>query len=680
MGKYDKLFEPIQLGPITVPNRLYQSPHACGFDPETEAYFRGEKSKGGFGLVCLGATSVHPTSTYGPAGGSELNKISDVEDHKIITNKVHQYGGKIFCQIWHGGVLVASNNSAHGGKYPGWGPSASQNPVLHGQCKEMEEEDIEEVIKSFVQSAVYAKMAGYDGVEIHAASGYLLTQFLSPYFNKRTDKWGGSLENRARLYTEITKRVKAAIGDTMAVGTRLMVDDRLPASGFPFPSFGPDEALEVMVALNDMIDFWDLNWGMYITSDDLIAPARKHPENFTVSAIAEIRKKLYHLTNKHTPIGTAGRIRTPDDALKFIEEDMLDMVGMARQSIADPHWPRKVRENKIDEIRECIACGTCHSTWSSGRKLACTFNPCAGEEVNGYFPEEFIKAKEEKMILVIGGGVTGMEVASVAAAQGHIVHLHEALPTLGGHTSLLGKLPDCDQWNRLIELRQHLINKRGVKIHLNSKLDAQAIVDYGADEVVFATGATWDRHGQNTWSGGEPIFGWDLPHIMVPEDILRDGKSVGESVLILDSDSYLMGTGLATMLASQGKKVQIAQGMKVDDPFTFTVELASVGRKLCQLGVDILHNYFCFMISEEGALLTDLFDTEFKRAKTIKYDNIIMVTMRIPQTELYKEVKKLAMNAEHPMNIHLTGEAISPKSFYSMPYAIYWAHSLARSL
>ena len=672
MGKYDRLFEPIQVGPVTVPNRIYQPPHCCGYgESERSAYFRGEKAKGGFGLLITESASVHPTSDNHPFKQLDISRLSVLPNHQIITDRVHQYGAKMFCQLWHGGLQTAALNNAHGTKNPGWGPSPLQDAHHLAQCKEMEEEDIQEVLDGFGKSAVYAKLAGYDGVQIHAGHSYLVYQFLSTYYNKRTDRWGGSLENRARFFREALRRVREAIGTEIAVAARLTVDDCLP-----FPGFKPDEAVQVMIMLNDMVDFWDIDWGIYPTAGDMIGPARRHPENYQVPSLADVRKRLYDAVSKHTPVGGCGRIRTPDDALRMIEEGQLDMVGMVRQSIADPHWPRKVQEENLDEIRECIACNGCVAAWQTARPLLCTSNATAGEEYRGILPEEFDQAREEKMVLVLGGGVTGMEVAHVAAARGHTVHLHEERSDVGGHTSLLAKLPGCEEWNRLVDWRKYMLGKRGVNLSADSSMDAKAILEYGADVIVFATGAVWDRQGVNPITK-EPIPGWEKPHVLVPEDILREGKKVNGSVLILDSDSYLMAVGLAEMLADQGNEVTLVSYPVVGQYLFATLELTTVKENLYRKNVNMIPDHFAFEITDDGALLANTFTGT---PQDLKCDHVIFVTRRVPQMQLYKEVKANASNAEFPFEVHLTGEAISPKSYYSMPRALYWAHALGREI
>ncbi|MFQ5861123.1 MAG: NAD(P)-binding protein, partial [Dehalococcoidia bacterium] len=646
----------------------YQPPHCTQFaEGDRNAQFRAEKAKGGFGLIVQEWSSVHPSSDYIPIRSGIIWDESLLGEHKKMTDAVHRYGAKFFLQLVHQGVQTAFFGSQT--KEPPLAPSPVQDVFYVGQGKEMEEEDIEEIINAFARCAVLAKMAGYDGVEIHAAHGYLIAEFLSPLYNKRTDRWGGSLQNRVRFFREVLRRVRKAVGPDMAVSARFTYDERLPTG------IKPDEGLEMMVMVNDLVDFWDIDWGEYATIGEMIPPARNYPENYQIEATAEIRRKLHErCPNKKTPVGGCGRIRNPDDALRMISEGQLDMVGMVRQSIADPHWPRKVREGRVDEIRECSYNNTCLAGLFTYRAIECVQNASAGEEYKGFYPEEFAPAPEKKMVLVVGGGATGMEVARVAAARGHTVDLHEAQENLGGHTSLLARLPGCAEWARVVEYRERMVRKLGVTVHTKSPLTASQVLEYGADAVVFATGADWDRTGNNPLTK-EPIPGYDKPHVLVPEDILSDGKTVGKRVLIVDSDAYLMGVGLADILASQGKEVTLVAYPNVGYYLLITMELGAALRRLAELKVRMLPQLFAAQITDDGA---DLFNIWTMEGQSVQADNVILSSRRVPRTSLYREVKAKAGDAGPA--VHLTGEAISPKTFFSMSRAMYWAHKLGRSL
>ncbi len=669
-GQYDALFEPIQIGPVTIPNRIFQPPHCTMFgEGNRNAAFRAEKSKGGFGLIVQEWSSVHPTADYSPTRSGIIWDLSLLGEHKKMVDAVHKYEAKYFIQLVHQGIQTAWFGSAT--KEPPWAPSPVQDPLNGSQGKEMEEEDIEECIEAHVRGAIMAKLAGYDGVEIHAAHGYLIAQFLSPQYNKRTDRWGGSLENRMRFWREIQRRVRDAVGPDMAVSARFVFDERSPWG------IKPDEGLEMMVMMDDLVDFWDLSRGEYSTIPDMMGPARSQPENYQMADTTEIRRKLHQRCPKKTPVGGCGRIKNPDDALRMIKNDEVDMVGLVRQSIADPHWPRKIREGRLDEIRECTHNNTCLSALVYSRPgIECIQNPCAGEEYHGFTPEEFEPAAKKKTVLVIGGGVTGMEVARVAAARGHTVHVHEADNKPGGHTNLLAQLPGCAEWARLVSYRETMLRKLGVEIHTNSPMTAAQALEYGADDVVFATGAAWDREGFNPIVKS-PVPGHDKPHVLVPEDILGKGtKAVGQRVLIADCDAYLMGVGLAELLASQGKEVTLAAYPNVGHYLVGTVELASVLQQLVKLKVRLLP-MLLGGITDKGA---SLFNALTGETMNVSVDTVVLVTRRVPRTSIYLETKAAAAVKADGPKVHLTGEAISPKTYYSMPRAMFWAHRLGRQL
>jgi dimethylamine/trimethylamine dehydrogenase len=636
---------------------------------DRNAAFRAEKAKGGFGLIVQEWTSVHPSADYSPTRSGIIWDVSLLGEHRKMVDAVHKYGAKYFLELCHMGIHTAWFNSAT--KEPPWAPSPVQDGDHGSQGKEMDEEDIEECINAFVRGAVMAQLVGYDGVEIHVAHGYLLSQFLSPLYNKRTDRWGGSLKNRARLWVEVQRRVRDAVGSDMAVGARFTYDERSPWG------IKPEEGLEAMVMLDDLVDFWDIDWGEYSTPADQVAPARAHPENYQIPSTAEIRRKLHERCPKKTPVGGCGRIKNPDDVLRMVKAQDLDMVGLVRQSIADPHWPRKIREGRLDEIRECTHNNTCLSAYTYSRPgIECVQNPCAGEEYHGFLPEEFAPAVQKKLVLVVGGGVTGMEVARVAAARGHTVHIHDAGKTPGGHTNLLARLPGCHEWARLVSYRETMLRKSRVQVHSDSRLTAAEALDYGADEVIFATGAEWDRQGLNPIVR-EPVPGYDKPHVLVPEDILGEGGSlakVGQRVVIADCDAYLMGVGLAELLAGQGREVTLAGFPSVGHYLAGTAEIAPALQQLYKLHV---HTRQMLL----GAIADDsvsLFDAVTGETAEVGADTVVLVTSRIPRTADYREAK--ARRSNDGPRVHLTGEAVSPKTYYSMPRAMFWAHRLGRQL
>jgi dimethylamine/trimethylamine dehydrogenase len=573
----------------------------------------------------------------------------------------------------------------------------------------MEEEEIEMIIDAFVRAAKIAvDEAGYDGVMLHAAHGYLIQQFFSPLINyDRTDKWGGpDLANRARFFLEVAKRVKEAVGDRAAVAARFTYDECLGPIGTT-----PEEALEIVKMVDRYIDFWDVDIGNYETLDEMIAPSSRHVEGWQVWRNMEWIKKC-KVAGIKTPFGTCGRINSPDLAVKLRKEG-LDMVGLVRPSIADPHWPRKVREGRLDEIRECIGCNTCVAyLFKRTTGLNCIQNPAAGLEWLGYDPEaEYPKVKEPKRILLVGGGPCGLEFARVAGARGHEVHLHDKMPMLGGQMRYItSQILSRREWIKVVEWRERVIRKKypNVKIYTNSEMTAEKIAKYGADVVVFATGTLWDKMGRNPVTK-RPIPGWDKPFVLTPEDIFIHGKKVGNKVLVIESCGSWIGPWLAVDLAFKGHEVYLqtfplpiessvlndlasrlelgtldallkTSGVKLVEPFTYPAEITEDGVKI--------KAFFFEAWKAAVPIYTKWFPDPIYRLKikdweqVIKVDTVILCTMRVPQIELYEKVKGMWKRGEIPglKGAYLTGEALTPRSWYELPYPMFWAHKLGKEI
>jgi|GEM_PF-583531 len=711
--EYDILFEPIMIGPVKVPNRLYQPPHCTGYaETIKNAFFRAEKAKGGFGLIIQEWTAVHPSSDYYPGRSGRIWDIPrDLPGHKHITQAVKKEGARIFLQLFHGGVQVAGflGETFYLDNSIPLAPSYLQDGFFGHQAKKIEEEEIEMILDAFVKAAkVAVDEAGYDGVEIHAAHGYIISQFLSPLINyDRNDKWGGpSLENRTRFFLECAKRIKEAVGDRAAVAARFTYDECLGPLGIT-----PEEAIEIVKIVDRYIDFWDVDIGVYETIDDMIASSSRHPDGWQAFKNLEWIKKCKEAGIK-TPFGTPGRIVSPDLAVKLRKEG-LDMVGLVRPSISDPHWARKVREGRVDEIRECIGCNTCVSyLFKKHSQMLCIQNPVVGEEYLGYSPEaEYPKVKEPKRILLVGGGPCGLEFARVAGARGHEVHIHDKMPELGGNIRyVVSKITARRNWIRVVEWRERIIRKKypNVKISTNSEMDAKKIAEYGADVVVFATGAVWDKKGRNPITK-RPIPGHEKRFVLTPEDIYIHKKKVGNRVFVIESCGSWLGPWIAVDLAFEGKEVYLqtfpfpiesaasnelgarlelgtldalckSAGVQYVEPFTYPEEITDEGVKI--------RGFFLDGWAAAVETYTKWFQDPIYRIKKkewtqlIKCDTVILTTMRVPQIELYEQVKGMWKRGEIKglKGVHLTGEALTPRTYYELPYPLFWSHKLGKEI
>jgi len=667
------------IGPVEVPNRLYQPAYCTMFgEGMRNALFRAEKAKGGFGLIIQEWTAVMRSADLAPIKCGNIWNLSLLHEHEIITRAVHKYGAKIFLQVVHPGERSAGYAGVTH-KIPVPAPSTATDPTEMCTTKEMEEEDFEEIINAFAEAVIRARIAGYDGVQLNAAHSYLHSQFLSPYWNKRGDEYSAeNYENRIRFIVNTLKRMREECRDEIALSVRFTVSWETT----PKVEFSLEDGIECLKRMYHLGDFWDIDIDYY----GFVTPSTIIDENYQIPYVLKAAKLVKEATGKKIPVGVVGFIRNPDSAVNILKDGIVDMIGLARQSTADPHWPKKVKEGRLEDIRECIGCNNCRSGYPSARPILCTQNVTAGEEYNGFYPEEFDEANEKKNILCVGGGVSGMEFARVAALRGHVVHLHEAEPELGGHYRLLAQLPHYSNRSRVIEWLERQLKKiPNVNVYLNSKMGIQDIKDYGADTVVFATGAEWDRSGSTNALTRREIPGWNIPGMsLTPPEILEALRknALGEKILIAETDGRgCFSYGLASLLRQAGRDVYYAAYFSHGAPWMdYRLEYAHAIRTLWKNDVKLLFHVFPYEIKEKKVALMNFYTGEV--VQEISVDHVVFTTQRKPRTELYKELKTMLKEGKTDIKeIYLTGEAVSPLvSAEPVAMARYWAHKLAREI
>ncbi len=434
-GRYDLLFESVRIGPVTAPNRFYQVPHCTGMGyrmPQSLAAMRETKAEGGWGVVCTEYCSIHPSSDESPLPTESLWDEDDVRAQAVLVERVHRHGALAGVELWHGGGTSPNLYSREGAIGARSRPASGLHPV---QCRAMDKRDIRELRRWQVEAAERAQRAGFDIVYVYATHGYLLAQFLSPD-NQRSDEYGGSLENRVRLTREMLEETKEAVGDSCAVALRLATSSSGP-DGEP----DTDEKREVIAMLRDLPDLFDLSVHDYSYEMGSSRFTREAGLEAYVSYVKELTQK---------PVVGVGRFTSPDTMLRQVREGILDLVGAARPSIADPFLPNKIREGRLDDIRECIGCNLCYAADFQGIPIRCTQNPAMGEEWRrGWHPEFIPAAASEKTVLVVGGGPAGLEAARALGQRGYSVALAERTRELGGRVSREAGLPGLAEWSRV---------------------------------------------------------------------------------------------------------------------------------------------------------------------------------------------------------------------------------------
>jgi len=674
-SKYDILFEPIKIGPKTSPNRFYKAPHctALGVErPGAQAYFRSTATEGGWGVVNTEYCSIHPESDDTPYVSSRLWDDGDVHNLALMCQRIHDHGGLAGVQLWYGSKHALNYETRMAPR------GVSQIPsdyVYNQSCRTMSKQDIRELQGFYVAAAKRARAAGFDIVNVYGGHTHSIPhQFLEPFYNKRTDEYGGSLENRARFWLETLEMVRDAIGDECAISCRFGVDTLRGESGIS----AEEDGVGFIKLADHLVDIWDFTIGNLEWGEDA-GPSRFFKENHQRPFIEIVKP---HVTK---PVVGVGRFTSPDVMVELIKSGHLDMIGAARPSIADPFLPRKIQEGRVDDIRECIGCNFCVSRWAVGAaRISCTQNATAGEEYRrGWHPEKFSQAKNaDKDVLIVGGGPAGMECARVLGNRGFKrIHLVEADRELGGIMRWIPRLPGLGDWGRVFDYRKVQLDKlKNVTIVPGSKLSVDDVREYGADIVVVATGAHWAKDGLNN-ATHEPIPGADasLDHCLTPEQIMLEGKKpTGPKVVIYDCEGYFMGSTLAEKLAREGHEVTLVTPLHYASAFAeYTLEHPRVMRTLHKLGVNVISEHTIDEIQPGQVKGTHVYDEEHK--VTWQADSVVLVTCRVSDESLFRELESDpdALEREGIEAIYRVGDCVIPRLIAD---AVFDGHRLAREI
>jgi len=485
-SRYDILFEPVKIGPVTAKNRFYQVPHCTGsgaLRPRILADLRQTKAEGGWAVVNTEYCSVHPSSDDLPYPSATLWDDRDIKAHALMTDKVHAHGALAGVELCLGGARMANLATREVSLSVDNLPNLAGNPF---QTRYMDQQDIKDARRWHRNAALRAKKAGFDIAYVYATHGYLLSQFLSKSINKRTDEYGGVLENRIRLLREIIEDTKEAVGDTMAVAVRFSAETNGGGDGDGNPV--PGETEDIFGLLGELPDLWDINVSDYSLEMGL---SRFVGEGSLEPYVASIKS----MTTK--PVVSVGRFTSPDTMASQIKRGVLDFIGAARPSIADPFLPKKIEEGRLEDIRECIGCNICYTGDGKGVPIRCTQNPTMSEEWRrGWHPEKVNTTKSKSSVLIIGAGPSGLEAAHILGKRGFHVMLAEATRELGGRVSLESKLPGLSQWSRVRDYRIQQIEKLdNVEVFRESQMSADEVLEIGAKHIAIATGASWCRDG-----------------------------------------------------------------------------------------------------------------------------------------------------------------------------------------
>jgi len=662
--KYKILFEPVKIGKLELKNRFVLGPmgpgglvNADGSFNKRGMDFYAERAKGGVGLVLTGVTMVEndiEKCALPSMPCPTLNPLNFITSGNELTERVHAHGAKIFLQLSSGFGRVSIPSIV--GEVA-VGPSPIPHRFLPGvTCRELTTEEVEVYVRKFAESAVIAKKAGFDGIEIHAVhEGYLLDQFAISFFNQRTDKYGGSLENRLRFACEIVQAIKSACGEDYPVSLRYSIKSFIKdwcKGGLPDEEFeekGRDipegiEAAKILVAagydaLNGDVGSYD-SWYW------------SHPPMYQEKGMYLPYNEILKNT-VDVPIITAGRMDNPDLAVNAILDGKTDMICLARPLLADPDIPNKILADNIESIRPCLSCQEgCMGRLQTFATVSCAVNPACGREGDYGFG----LANESKKVLIIGGGVAGCEAARVAALRGHMVTLLEKSPQLGGNL-LAGGVPDFKEDDiELIKWYDYELKKLDVKVLLNTTATKERILSFDVDTVIVATGS---RPRVLKIEGTDKVYS--------AEDVLLGRKDPGKAAVIIGGG--LVGCETALWLKDMGKDVTIVEIM--DD-------ILKIGGPLCHANHDMLHDLIKFKkidvkcsskISKavEGGFVVRSGDKE----ETVKADCAIVAIGYDSEKALAEELK---FNVK---DLKVIGDA---SKVQNIMYAIWGAYEVARNI
>ncbi|OHZ04073.1 dimethylglycine demethylation protein DgcA [Salinicola sp. MIT1003] len=631
---YEALFKPIQIGKLTIRNRVVSTAHAevyatdGGMTTERYVKYYEEKSKGGVGLAICGGSS--PVSIDSPQQWwSSVNVSTDriIPHFQNLADAVHKHGGKIMIQITHMG-----RRSRWDGHH--WStlmsPSGIREPVHRATCKTIEEEEIWRIIGDFAQGARRVKEGGLDGCELSAVHQHLIDQFWSPRVNKRTDQWGGSFENRMRFGMEVLKAVRAEVGDDFCVGMRICGDE-----------FHPDglsqDDMKQIAAYYDatgMVDFFGVVGSGCDTHDTLanVIPNMSYPPEPFLHLAAGIKEVV------SVPVIHAQNIKDPTQAERVLEGGYVDLVGMTRAHIADPHLIAKVKAGNVDRIRQCVGANYCIDRQYQGLDVLCIQNAATSREYMG-LPHIIEKTTGPlRRVVVVGGGPGGMEAARVAAERGHDVTLFEAQPQLGGQITLAAKAPQRDQIAGITRWYEMELARLGVDIQLETRADDSMIRDRQPDVVVLANGGHPFLEQVSEWGAEEGL-------VVSSWDILSGKIEPGKNVLIYDTMCEFSGMSTADYCASQGATVEIVTDDTKPGVAIGGTTFPTYYRSLYQNAVVMTGDLALQKVYREGDKLVALLENEYTGEHEERVvDQVVVENGVRPDESLYYALKERSRN------------------------------------
>jgi dimethylamine/trimethylamine dehydrogenase len=662
--RHDILFTPLQIGPKTAKNRFYQVPHCNGGgyrDPSAVVEMRRTKAEGGWGVIFTEQTEIHPTSEITPFIEQHLWDDRDIPALARMAEAMKSHGALAGIQLAYSGINGPNLYSREVPLAVTGGPilTFTSDPV---QARTMDKEDIRNLRRWFRNAFRRSQQAGFDLICLYGAHGFgILQHFLSRATNQRTDEYGGNLANRARFLREVVEDMRETTKGELAISLRMSLHEAGTLG------FSNAELRDFIEMHGDLPDIWDLAHG---TWENCSGTSRFKPEG----AQEDLVRGIKGLTSK--PVVGVGRFTSPDAMTRQIKSGILDFIGAARPSIADPFLPLKIEEGRYEDIRECIGCNICVSGDMTGAISRCTQNTAFMEEWRkGWHPDRARPKGQSDTVLIVGAGPAGLEAALQAARRGYKVTLAEATTTLGGRVAKERLLPGLSAWGRVADYRTgQLAPLPNVEIYRESRLTPEDILAMEAEHVAIATGSQWRRDGVARLHL-HPIPIDSAMAIFTPDDLMAGRCPEGQTVALYDDDHFYMGSVLAELLVAKGCKVHfITPAVKVAEWTDNTLEQGTIMRRLLEIGVEIhLSKAPEAILAKEitlGCAWTG-------RQSALACDAVVLVTSRTPNDGLFHAAMALDWRGAGIKTLEHIGDAAAPGPIAWATYAgRAWAEGL----
>ena len=642
--KYPHLTSPITIAGVTFRNRMFSAPMG-GTDitndgcigPKSTAFYE-LRAKGGAGAVTVSECMVHPQTDGSHAYHLDPAILNSLACATYTADAIRRHGAMPSLELSHSGMYAGTymTDKSKQKSMNQWGPSDTVRPD-GVEVKALTKEMIDDIVKSYADVAAMAKRAGFELIMIHGGHGWLINQFLSPYFNKRTDEYGGSLENRCRFAKEVLSAVREA------VGVRFPIEFRMSGSEFFDEGYDLDEGVEIAKQLEDYVDILHVSAGTYQRTFGITHPSMFEEHGRNVFLAAEIKKHV------KCAVATLGGLNDPEQMEEIIASGKADIVYMGRALLADPELPQKVTENRDDEIVRCLRCFTCMAERAATSTRRCTVNPLIGREIEG---DEVTKAPVKKKVLVAGGGPGGLYAAYTAARRGHEVILCEKEAELGGILKSEQAISFKYEMYQLTGTYEKLARDAGVEIRLNTEVTKEYAEKEKADALIIAVGST---------PLVPPIPGLDGENVVVVNNYYKEKEKVGDRVVVMGGG--LAGCECAVHLGQEGKKVSVIEMRDALAPDA-NVRHRPLLLKEIDKYVDVFTGYKAVKVIQDGVVCEDKEGNEV----LVEGASVICALGQRSRTDVVEELSDAA-----PF-VRVIGDAAKVSTITN---AVYWGYHAA---